>query len=491
MTASLTPNPSAETTRSAAIGSSEYFRSRKVHLDIGWRDIIGPLGFLLSLSLTGLMVYPAFLFSCLYMINRLKTCREEFVLILTILAADRGLLQLDVFPIRIRDILLVVSVLSLFIIRQNRLTKKVTWTWLAYTVFVFIIAMLSDEVMPIQLLTIRQYLSLILFTIPLWVFANRVFDLHEFFRKVLIYFILISAFYFLDGFILNGWILLPGTSNNGIASSIQSLVWLPFSDYFPRKYPQGYYIALIAAYPLARYYRFRWWQWGIIILGFAATRTISFISGFFITYVIFQGTFKTFVKYFLLSVVSVFALYLVDEATGGNMRISSTVNQFATVMIAEDDEDLAEFGSSRMAQVIPKYEALRDQKCLLQGFGFIHPTKTTNPKYVIENKLYTDIEQSEEVAAITEVTQFNTVINTGIIGLFVQAGVYIAIFLIIGGRKYGSFYLSVIIGASIMGLGGFAGLNTPDGLAWMALTLAIGLLMQRPRQKNDASEGYF
>lgn len=473
------------------IGSSTYFRRQKTELRLTWHDIALPLAFLLSLSLTGLMVYPAFLITCIFLINRFKKCREEFILMITLMISDGGMLPDDIFPVRISDIMVVIGLIGLLFIRKSKVTKKVSWLWFGYVVFLLIIASLSDESMSIQSLTLRKYISLIYFTIPLWVFANRYFDIKLFFKKVVIYFLLLSAFYALDGFVLCGYVLLPATSHDGTPSTFQSLIWLPFTTYFPRKYPAGFYIAIIAAYPLARYFKLKWWMWLIVGVGFLATRTMTFIAAFAITYVIFQGTFKTFMKYIALSIVGLTALYMVDEATGGFLRISQVFDQFTSVMIAEDDEDLAEFGSGRMAQIIPKYEALRDQDCLAQGFGFIHPDKTTNPKYIIDNKLYSDISQSEEVAAITEVTQFNTILHTGIIGFFVQAFLYIYLFFVIGGKKYGSFYLSALISASIMGLGGFAGLNYQSGLSWIALALAVGLLMQRPRQRIDDAPAFF
>lgn len=472
-------------------GSSSDFRRKKTQLRLKWRDISIPLCFLLSMSLTGLLFYPAFLITCILLINRFKKCREEFILMITILISDFGMLPDDIFPVRIRDIMLVVSLLALFFVRKNRMTRRVAWLWLGYLIFACVIASLSDEVMSIQFLTMRQYLSVIYFTIPLWVFANKYFDIHLFFKKVVIYFLILASFHVIDGFIISGYVLLPSTSHVGMPSTIQSLIMKPFTTYFPRKYPSAFYIAIVAAYPLARYYKLVWWQWAIIAVAFAATRTMSFVGAFVITYVIFQGNFKTFMKYFVLSIFGLVALYMVDEATGGFMRISSTVDQFASVMLAEDDEDLAEFGTGRMAQIIPKYEALRDQHCLAQGFGFIHPDKTTNPKYIIKNELYSDISQSEEVAAITEVTQFNTVIHTGIIGLLVQAFFYIYIYFVIGGKRSGSFYMSSLIAASIMGIGGFAGLNYSSGLAWVALALGVCLVMQRPRQRTAGEPTYF
>ncbi len=441
------------------------------------------LGFLLSLSLAGLSFYPAFIFTAFILLNRFFKNRYDFLVMVAIFATSPGFVHADVIKFNIVDLLLALSCIGLVFYRKNVMIKKVTICIFAYILFLFGMSMLSDETLAIQVLTIRQYASIILFILPLWLFANRDFDPDELFRRVIVYLLWISLFYAIDGFIFSGWVLLPGTfSSHETLSTFWDIHWQPFSTYFPRKYPSAIFIVILAAYPLARRFKLKWWQWAIIIIAFAATRTMTVIGAFVITYVTFQGRFKQFAKYCVLAAIALSALYFVDNATGGFMRISSTVDQLTAVNSAGDSEDLAEFGTGRMGQILPKYEALVEQNCLAQGFGFIHPTKTLLPRYQIHNEYYSDISLADENAAYVEVTQFNAVLHIGLIGLIVQSAFYIYLFFLLKPGRLAQFYLSTLLMASVMGLGGFGGLTQSDSLTYVAIALGAALLEARPKR---------
>lgn len=446
-------------------------------------------GFLLTLSLVGLSFYPALIFTIFILINRFATDRYDFLIMVAILVTGTGYISPEIVPFDFTDPLLALSCLGLIIYRKNVMIKKVTVAVFLYILFLLIMSTFSDESFAIQVLTIRRYAAIIMFILPLWVFANRRFDIRLLMSKILVFFLIICGFYCLDGFILNGWALLPNTySFTEVTSTFWDLRIQPFSSYFPRKYPSGMFIIVIAAYPLARYYRLRWWQWAIVILAFASTRTITVVAAFVLTYVTFQGRFLKFAKYLSLAAIGFAALYFIDGATGGFMRVQQAVDQFSTLNDSSDTDDLAEFGTSRMAQIIPKYEALVDQGCLVQGFGFLHPTKTVLPRYQITNDYYSDITRSEENVAMVEVSQFNTVLHTGILGLCVEIAFYLYLFFILKpGTTDSRFYLSSLLMTSIMGLGGYGGLNQHFTLAFVALALGAALLDARPQWRSTPS----
>ncbi|MBD5317259.1 MAG: hypothetical protein HDS11_06305 [Bacteroides sp.] len=482
MTDNAISSATAALPASSTGASSGTPKEAKVRLTAPRSTWMWAIGFLLSLSLTGLSLYPALLFTVFILLNRFVNDRTDFLVMLTILVTSPGFISRDVLPLNFIDPLLALSCIGMLVYRKNVMVKKVTIATFGYVIFLLVMSTFSDETFSIQILTMRRYMSILVFILPLWVYANRRFDINELYRKVLVYTLIISAFYVLDGFIFKGWILLPGTfSQYETPSTFWDLHWAPTVMKFPRKYPSGIYIIILAAYPLARNYKLRWWQWALIVGAFAAMRTMTVIAAFVLTYVTFQGRFKQFAKYFALATVGITILYFVDSSTGGYMRIESTVQQFAALNESQDSEELSEFGSTRMAQIIPKFEALAEQNCLLQGFGFIHPTKTTLPRYQIHNDLYSDISLADENAAYVEVTQFNTILHTGIIGLIVQTFFYVYLYFIIRRRTdHAGFYLSTIMMASIMGIGGFGGLTQDDSLPYVALALGACLLDARP-----------
>lgn len=443
------------------------------------------LGFLLSLSLTGLSFFPALIFTAFILLNRLFKDRYDFLIMVAIFTTSPGFIPSTLIGFNPVDPLIALSLVGMLFYRKNPRIKKVTLCVFAYILFLLLMSTLSDETFAIQVLTLRQYASIILFILPLWLFANREFDALKFFRHVLVYLLWICLFYAIDGFVFSGWVLLPGTfSFHETFSTFWDIHWSPFTTYFPRKYPSAMFILILSAYPLARYYRLKWWQWAVIVLAFASTRTTTVIGAFVITYVTFQGRFKQFAKYCVLAVIGVTALYFVDSSTGGFMRIASTIDQFTSVSESSDSDDLAEFGTGRMGQILPKYEALVEQNCLMQGFGFIHPTKTTLPRYQVHNEYYSDITLADENAAYVEVTQFNAILHTGIIGLIVQTVFYIYLFFVLKPGKLAPFYLSTILTASIMGIGGFGGLTQSDGVLYVAVALGTALLDCRPNNKR-------
>lgn len=176
---------------------------------------------------------------------------------------------------------------------------------------------------------------------------------------------------------------------------------------------------------------------------------------------------------------------------GGFLRIQSTFDQFVALDVAQDEEDISEFGSGRIAQMIPKFEVLYDLDREWLGFGFLHPELTTNPKYMIYNEFYIDKTNSWEVVTGVEITQLQTVLDIGYIGFLCQLIFYLYLYYIIRHFRMAKYYLTVLVIISLWGLGGFAGLNTELGVLFLALSLAAIVLDERTckdcNQVNNAT----
>ena len=119
--------------------------------------------------------------------------------------------------------------------------------------------------------------------------------------------------------------------------------------------------------------------------------------------------------------------YVLDGQMNGALRVQHLVGQFTSFASYRSVEDamsdmdnLAEFGSDRGAQIIPKIELLTSTQKLMLGFGFLHNELTTNDDYIIHNEYYSDQSAAEEVASLVEVTQVQTILDTGLIGFCVQ-----------------------------------------------------------------------
>lgn len=479
-----------DTAKQWLTGSQEYLneqgkRSKQLYnrqlLKLPSQDWTLIILFLLSMSAVGLQFFPMLLMMIGLMAYAFVHDRHMFLLMVMVVATGKAFISSEVIHFHPSDLVIIATIVGLFFYKKNLLVKKCLLLTLVYSLYLLAMAFLSDERLSIQFFILRDYLSIFAIIIPLWVFADQDFDIQQLYRKAIALFLVICAFYVIDGFILQGWVLLPArVGDETSVSTFTNLYWQPLGSWFPRKYPGGAFIIIIVAYPLARHYKLQWWQWAIILLAFGAMRTFSVISAFILTLVIFQGKFIKVAFYLMLAAVAMSILYSIDVSTGSNMRIASSMDQFVGLSEVADEEDLAEFGTGRAAQVLPKWEALVSQNCQWQGFGFLHPTKTTMRRFQIDNSLYSDIEQSEEVAALTEVTQFNTILNIGIIGLILQTLFFIGLWYLVRRNPNAPFYLSALLMASIMGGAGFTGLNTNLGLFWISIALGAVLLTSRP-----------
>lgn len=458
-------------------------RPAKVRFKATQREWLWALGTLLSLSLIGLHFYPAYLLFLLILVNRFKNDRYDFIIGLTLLFGGYSLTGAASFPFKMADVALVLGLVAFLIIRKSPVAKIVGAILGTYFLALFAIAMTSDETMAVQFLRMRVYMTIVYCFVPLMVFSGQDFSMEKFLHKTVLYSLLLAAFYVIDDFILNGFVLIPYLGGVDVPKSLfWNLNIHPFDMSFPRKFANGLYLMTISAYALARYYKLSTWQWIMIGLCFVAARTMTFVSAFLVVYVVFQGQFLRMMRYLLLALVGITAIYFIDRATGGFMRVQSTVDQFISLENAADSEDFSEFGTGRMAQVIPKWELLAEMDREWLGFGFLHAEKSTNPKYELRNPYYVGGATVESAAVGAEITQIQTVFDVGFLGLLIQTVAYLAVYWAMRRAAHAKLYLCVLLAMSIVGIGGnFAGLCYAQGLIMIGLALGCILLGSRPQ----------
>ncbi len=454
-------------------------KPQKQLLNLSWDDYKWPLAFLLSMSMVGLSFPLGYIGLLVVLVNRFKRDRYDFIIMFTIFSGCYAMMGNEDLPFKPMDLAFFISIIGFLVYKKSKVVRKIFVLLLLYALVLFLIAKTSEETMGVQIKRMRGYLMMFYVFIPLMAFSGREFDIKIFFRRVFVYMLILCAFYVLDGFILNGYILIPNsyTDEAGTVSTFTNIYWY----LFPRKYPPGLFIMCLCLFPVMKYYKLTTKQWILICLALATTRTMTFIFGMIITYVIFQGHFKKVMKYLCGALIAIVALYYIDGAMGGFLRVQSTFEQFVSLDAAQDEEDLAEFGSGRIAQTIPKFEVLYDLDREWLGLGFLHPELTTNPKFWVKNEFYSDVTKADEVATGVEITQLQTILDIGYLGLIIQFVFYILLYYVIRHLKYAKYYLVVFAIISFWGLGGFAGLNTHLGLFFLALSLAVILLSDEKR----------
>ncbi|MDE6108869.1 MAG: hypothetical protein K2F72_01115, partial [Muribaculaceae bacterium] len=390
------------------------------------------------------------------------------------------------------------GVVFMILLRKKGTFKKAVMAWLAYTAVLVGIAFASDETIKIQIANLICYSTFIYFTVPLACFAARDFDYDDFVSAVLPYALILCVFYILDAFVLSGWILIPRSHMwEGSTTAFYDLGWLPLSGKIIRKYPPGLYILTLLLYPLARKYRLHLWQWGIILAGLASTQTFTFISGLVIIYVFLQASWKRIILYSVIGVGAGVAIYYIDGSMSftnddhfreSPLRIYSSVNQILDVTEAVDDEDLAEFGSGRIGQAIPKLELLYSLGYQWKGLGFLSD-KTDDPKFIVENEYYLDKSESIEIATGIEITALQALITIGYIGLAAHVLFFAYLVWIVRKNRHKGYFYTVMVAFLWFGLGGFEGLIYPMGLELTALAFAVVLLSNKTQQSPTPDAG--
>lgn len=456
-------------------------------LERGWWRT--PLLFLLSLDLVGLELWPALAISILFLAHTWRHDRYDFMIMLMYLCGGYGFYSIESLPVWIPDIALLASIVLWFIYRKPPILKKTLAALCALVIFMFIISFLSVESIAIQIFIMRKYWYIFCLIIPCAIFSGKEFDFDQFARKLFPYILLTAIFYILDGFVICGHILVAKDSlNNG--STFYHPAFHPLSGNFYRIYPPGLYIYILLFIPILREYRLHWWQWALFAGSFIACQTFTVLIAFVAVFVLMQGSFRKVMKWSLTGLVLLTGIYFIDgmlptqlkgETVQSRLRIKSSIDQFVTLYNAVDEEDIAEFGSGRMAQVIPKVEIVEREHRQLIGLGFLHPSKTTLNQYVIDNEYYTDIEKAEEVSAAVEISQVHIYLHMGWSGLIVITLVYLYMYYLIRKLKYSYIFLSMMIFSFFASLGGFVTPYLPDGCILLAYSFAIPILAGRDK----------
>lgn len=447
-------------------------------------------GFCICCSLVGLKFYPALLPLLAFFLYEWRHDRYFFVVELIIVCTGSGFLKSDILPIKFGDIALLLSFVGIVIYRKNRMVRRVTFFMFLYFLAVFAIALTSTESISSQFPGMRYYFLIAGFYVLLLVFANRGFDFKRLMHVIVLFELMICGFYVFDTFIINGSVLLPGT-DPWYGSSINRLIMQPFQFHdFLRHYPPGLYWMLLLIIPINYgLLKFRWYHWALLIGALISSRTNTLLFALLVCFVFFRPKKKQIVYAGIIGVVLIGGLYVMDKATGGNLRVVSTFEQFGSLEATTDVEDLADFGTGRMAQVYPKMELLYKLDRQWLGFGFLDRERTTNPIYQITNEMYSDISRSDEVATGVEVQEIQTILDIGYIGLIIQLIFYVGVYFMIRPLRYSNYYLCTLVGMEILGIGGFAGLNGMHStLLILGLVLGAILLANKPKNKYDTED---
>ena len=470
-----------------------------------WADWRLPLLFMLGMSCFGLSFYPALVLVAIAVLKSWRSNRYDFLIMCSIFFGEYGLIGKYQTVIQTSDIAIVVCLILWFIYRKPPLLRKMLTVIVIYIAALLVFAMLSIESMNIQFLSMRPYLGIIYLIFPLAVFSGKDFEIGELFKKLIVYTLIFSVFYILDAFIFSGNILLPNTTTwRDYTSTFYNPIWAPFSGIRFRKYPPGLFILIASLYPIARYYKLRWWQLGLILIALFATQTFTVLSGVLIAYLCLKVKASQIVKMFILAILTGVSLYYVDgmlpmkkEELGmeSTLRIKSSIDQIIELRKMVDDEDLAKFASGRMAQVIPKFDLVAREGRQAIGLGFLHPEKTKLNRYIIVNEYYTDISKDIEVATGVEVVPAQIYVTIGYIGLIIHILIFLALYLLVRKLKYAVVVLPAFFLNFWFGLGGFAGLVSWHGLIWQMIAFAAVLLANRSevwgKERKNSSLGGF
>lgn len=470
--------------------------SRRPYLSLpgeAWRT---PLVYMLTLAALGLYFYPALLLLMVLWARAWKSDRYALLIQLTLFFGGYGMLDITMFPVWTADIAFLLSLVLWVIYRKPPLLRRAMILIGLYVVMLLVFACLSRESMKVQLLIMRNYFGIAYIIVPFALFSGIEFDIRTFFMRLAPYVFLMCAFYISDSAIIPGNILVPATATWADATST---FWDPIFfgfGHIERKYPPGMLFVALMWLPVVRWYRLKWWQWALIILGLGVTRTFSIISGFLAAFILFQNNKHRIWQYCIGGVAFLFLLWGIDclipvtqdpdsPTERSALRIKSTFDQFTALSEAIDDEDLAQFASGRMAQILPKVELMQRMHKTDTGLGFLHPEKTIINDFIIFNEYYSDESAAEEVAAAVEVTQVQTFIHIGWIGLILQLLFFVALYVLIRKYRYRAYYVCVLFMMGWFGIGGFGGWISYSSLFIISIAFAVAVLGGKTETKQS------
>lgn len=495
-------SPEAQTTATAntdAAASShtdgKAERPGKQYFSASANEWLWGVIYMLSLTLTGLAMPLGNLLVVLCLIREYQRDRSGFLFMLLLAVGDYAISAPKYqWGVNASYLIAIVSVIGFCIIRKTPVIKKTIVAFTAYVVVVSFIAFgFGAELMTYQWKPMTGFFAFCFFVIPLLVFYDKeTFDIHAFWKKGFILMLIMSVFYIIDGYILCGWVMVPCSF---IDYDADPSTWLhPYTRGFlaeaTRKYPPGIYAYALLIYPLARYYKLRWYHWLMVIGALMASRTSSTMFAWIIGFVLAQGSLKKYGRYLIIAIVGVSALYFVDDAMGydendySTLRVAYMINQLTDLTNVEDDEDLSEAGTGRMAQAIPAVEMTFANDREWTGYGFVNPL-TDNP----DLQMYCDLIENPllRVRAVNdvEITPVRVFVSLGWIGLAVWFIFVFGVYRIIRHLKMAGYYLNVAIILMIYGVGGFDSWFTAPGVLIGGLAYGIVLLLNKSPQNLE------
>ncbi len=466
---------------------------KKEELHLTKAEWLWPLAFMLSMSMLGLSFPLGYLLVPLILINRFRKDRYDFIIMLTIFLGRFSLISEDAYFIRTTSITFVISILGILIFRKPALIKKIILAFVAYAGLIIVMICLSNESIAVQIRSgVFNYLSFAYFIIPLLAFSGKEFDIKLFFRKLFPFLFIFCAYYIIDGIILKGPVMMPFDASRNFTQftpTFYSFRVDPFSFQIIRRWPQGLYLLTLCIYPIVRVFKLSTRQWILIFAALVVSRTFTVLVAYIFVYIMVQGNAKKLIKYTLIGIISIIGLYFFDGLLSGShsidgqvnsfLRIKSSIDQIIDIREAQDEEDISALGSGRMAQAIPKIEQLFSLNKQWTGFGFLNRELSTSNEFIIENELYVDIEQSEEVSTGVEIVPIQIILTIGIIGLIGHIIFFVYIWWVVRRLKYSMYYLSLLVVFSIMGISGFSGLILIHGLYLSGLALAAVIMANK------------
>lgn len=467
--------------------------TEKPELNFERHEFLWPLIFLGCLSLTGLHVYPAILGCFAAMLKVFRTNRYDFTLMVFFLAGGYGLMPINVLPLKFLDIAMLCGVGFALILRKSAVMKRALVLYLLYVVAYIWIATYSWESMHTQLIVLRFYFGFIVVFVFLACFANHGFEISRMVRSLMVFLVIICSFYIVDGLVLKAHMFLPEA--NGVeATTISTLRPKPFWLGMSRVYPQGLFFIPLAIIPGMRMYRLPKWVWALVLISALVSMTFTYISALATILVLFQGSWRRFWKICLTVICGALLLYGIDYILpkrvydfrqSSTLRIYSTVQQFVELSKAMDDEDLAEFGSGRMGQAIPKLELVTLYHKEWTGLGFLHKDYTKDARFIIDNEYYSDITKSEEISTGIEIIPLQIYISGGWAALIVINLFLLGLCLNLRRLRNSYIFLATVVFVLVMGVGGFAGPNTYPGNQLLALAYAMVVLSNRSKEPDS------
>lgn len=451
-------------------------------------DFKWPLLFLLCLSLTGLHVYPAILGCLAILLKAFREDRYQFAIMAFFLFGGYSIMPINIFPVKFTDVAFLSGIVLAVLLRKPPLLKRMLVLYLLFVAVLLWVAHQSWESMRVQFIVLRFYFSFIVVFIYLATFANRSFDLRRMVHTLMAFLVLVCGYYIADGIIFKTHFFIPGAVWSDPAT-ITALSAHPFSLTPARVYPHALVFIPFALIPAMRMYRIPAWVWVMVALSALTTFTFTYITALVVTCLLFQGSLRRLLKISIIALLGFAAAYGIDSILpmheneygmrNSTLRIRSTIDQFVALSEAMDDEDIAEFGSGRMAQAIPKMELVSLYHKEMTGLGFLHQDYSNNTRFIVNNEYYTDVTQSEEVATGIEVIPLQIYISGGWIGLIAMNVFLFGLWFIVRKLTYSYIYAASLVFVLIMGIGGFASPTTFPGMQILAFAFAMVVLANR------------